>query len=1060
MPAISAFFNWLYRETGLQSVREYGNRDIYLILVTRFLRMFAYGGAALVLAIFLYTQAGVNWKQIGTFMTLTLLGDAAISYGLTIVADKIGRRRVLLVGSALMTLAGTVFAFSKNYYVLLFAAIFGVISPGAHEVGPFRAVEEGILAQLAPLEARTDIFAWFAVSSTLAMAWGLFVTGWITYAQKTYLKIDWKETYPAVFGMYAIIGIAKFLVTLLLSKNIEAKAAGQYSWAATTTSMAEVDEETANPASEQTRPLLNGDQRRSSTTKQTNIARTTSIRSGSSSSQTQPRPANNDSVFRRIRTSLSSPWKVSRSSLPILLRLSLLFGLNAFASGMLPLTVMSWYMKWRSRWFLEHRIGYALSLVWLAASISNLFSAAVARRLGLVKAMVCTHLPSAVFLALVPLGLVVSGWKLLLFFLLGDAVFGSMDQAPREAFVAAVFLPRERTQVLGTLNFVRTLGACMGPIVTGMIWTKERWWVPFELAAGLKICYDIGLLIMFLHTPLPEERRRVGLDIQGEPGGQAMGITAAEMDVNVLMDQLQSGESGLANPSDFDVSDDEDDDGDLGQYKPLVLIGYVGTALIVVSIIAFYYLTAYDPSKDPFRKNDSADASNGTSYHANPLDTCFLGLLRKSKQSIQSSKERTTSPPARSLQSRLEAACIKCVLSMSDLQIWAGISILASGFAQLKCGLSCYHWQLLTYVAWFSAVTHLACLTILRNYLYNRQGERLWRICGMLVVLVMLIVALIPTGNYDFQQFDGDSRPYPGEYAMCYFWQMSRDLDVVVPTVLSILILALGFASRVVRLHKTISVGIVTWLIYAFIWGCLRVVDAYHAIPQDRNTDWGFGQIVPVVLLAGPLLTVVEYFVPEESTSKPDILNADPPDPPSNQSRQSTMHVAESAQLTPPDRVRDDPDCDFYQHSAWYSCLIYFVCADIVLSCTVVLVLSRLEGSAGAQLYYILLPAYIWGVGPLGIFNWFLLLQLLCTVLFVLNGFMVETVEVGRGPGFSYDWRKRLGTILMGCNFLGLLALPVLYAVPSITIRNVYGILIWSYLGLYVVGGAFYRIFG
>jgi MFS family permease len=150
MASISAFIHWLNRETGLQSVREYGNRDIYLILVTRFLRMFAYGGAALVLAIFLYAQAGVSWKQTGTFMTLTLLGDAAISYSLTIVADKVGRRRVLLTGSLLMTLSGTVFAFSKNYYLLLFAAIFGVISPGAHEVGPFRAVEVGLTAPFGP----------------------------------------------------------------------------------------------------------------------------------------------------------------------------------------------------------------------------------------------------------------------------------------------------------------------------------------------------------------------------------------------------------------------------------------------------------------------------------------------------------------------------------------------------------------------------------------------------------------------------------------------------------------------------------------------------------------------------------------------------------------------------------------------------------------------------------------------------------------------------------------------------------------------------------------------
>lgn len=101
--------------------------------------MFAYGGAALVLAVFLWVDG--YGTQIGTFMTLTLLGDAAISYLLTIVADKLGRRRVLMAGSLLMVVSGTVFALTKNYYLLLLAAIVGVICPGAHEVGPFRALE-------------------------------------------------------------------------------------------------------------------------------------------------------------------------------------------------------------------------------------------------------------------------------------------------------------------------------------------------------------------------------------------------------------------------------------------------------------------------------------------------------------------------------------------------------------------------------------------------------------------------------------------------------------------------------------------------------------------------------------------------------------------------------------------------------------------------------------------------------------------------------------------------------------------------------------------------------
>lgn len=137
-----ASLEWLIHETGLYSLLSAGSRDTYLILASRFLRMFAYGGVALVLAVYLWTT-GVQWTEIGSFLSIALLGDAAISYFLTLKADSIGRRRVFLVGSSLMVFSGTVFAFSRNYWLLLFAAIVGVITPGAHEVGPFRAVQVG-----------------------------------------------------------------------------------------------------------------------------------------------------------------------------------------------------------------------------------------------------------------------------------------------------------------------------------------------------------------------------------------------------------------------------------------------------------------------------------------------------------------------------------------------------------------------------------------------------------------------------------------------------------------------------------------------------------------------------------------------------------------------------------------------------------------------------------------------------------------------------------------------------------------------------------------------------
>lgn len=156
----------------------------------------------------------------------------------------------------------------------------------------------------------------------------------------------------------------------------------------------------------------------------------------------------------------------------------------------------------------------------------------------------------------------------------------------------------------------------------------------------------------------------------------------------------------------------------------------------------------------------------------------------------------------------------QCVLTLSDLQILTGLSILISGYAQLHCGLSVYHWQILVYLTWFSSLTHLSCLTFLRNHLYNHPGERLWRLIGMGALVVMLIVALLPTGNYD-------SNSDPADYAICSFRQLGMNYEHAnysfsgIPEltygsmIVSVLLMGLGFVSRVVRLHRSLAIGLV-----------------------------------------------------------------------------------------------------------------------------------------------------------------------------------------------------------------------------------------------------------
>ena len=93
---------------------------------------------------------------------------------------------------------------------------------------------------------------------------------------------------------------------------------------------------------------------------------------------------------------------------------------------------------------------------------------------------------------------------------------------------------------------------------------------------------------------------------------------------------------------------------------------------------------------------------------------------------------------------------------MSDLQIVTGFAVLISGFAQLPCGLSTYYWLLIVQLAWFSSLTHLSCLTLLRHHLYARRTELTWRLLAMGAMALLLIIGLVSTGNY-YWTFDTDT---------------------------------------------------------------------------------------------------------------------------------------------------------------------------------------------------------------------------------------------------------------------------------------------------------------
>ena len=198
--------------------------DSWLLFATRFIRLFAYGALSVVLVLYL-VGLGLTESDTGIVLSATLLGDTLVSVYLTTQADRIGRRRILVIGAALMVSAGIVFAFTRQMWLLVVAGTIGVISPSGQEVGPFLPVEQAALSQVVPSRDRTEVFAWYALAGSLATALGALTAGLVTHAlQTTSVPATPVASYRVIVVGYSCMGIALALVASAVSPAVEVPA--------------------------------------------------------------------------------------------------------------------------------------------------------------------------------------------------------------------------------------------------------------------------------------------------------------------------------------------------------------------------------------------------------------------------------------------------------------------------------------------------------------------------------------------------------------------------------------------------------------------------------------------------------------------------------------------------------------------------------------------------------------------------------------------------------------------------------------------------------------------
>lgn len=187
----------------------------------------------------------------------------------------------------------------------------------------------------------------------------------------------------------------------------------------------------------------------------------------------------------------------------IVLKLAVLFAVDSFAGGFVVQGLIAY-------WF-HLRFGVditGLSAIFfgvnVGAALSFLAAPPLAQRIGLLNTMVFTHLPSNVLLILVP---VMPNAGLAITMLLSRSLLSQMDVPTRQSYTMAVVAPDERAAVAGITSVARSAAAAAAPVFAGATLALPALGLPFLIAGGMKIAYDLAILATFRRIRPPEERR-------------------------------------------------------------------------------------------------------------------------------------------------------------------------------------------------------------------------------------------------------------------------------------------------------------------------------------------------------------------------------------------------------------------------------------------------------------------------------------------------------------------------------------------------------------------------
>lgn len=391
------------------------------------IRGFGFGFASIIFVLYL-KFIGFNPFIIGLLLSVSSAGSFAANILVGKYADRVGRKRSLIVFALILLSSGLILLVTTNFYAIVVSFAVGGMNATGMSQGPYQAIEQAALAGTTDLQHRNSLYSAYNVISSLLSALGSLFVGAQSGIQ-AYLQLHTFDSYRLFFVVYVCLGFVLVVMYARLSSRIELKAQQQ----------------------------------------------------GRS-----PSPSSSKARF------ASRDFLVENSTI---IKLAGVLGLDAFSAGFLSNSLI---ILWLSAHFDVggQELAYVFFISSLAQTAAYLFTARIANRIGMVRTMVATQLPSNFLFFLFALS-PTSAFALATY--LVRSPFSQMDIPARQAYVVSVVPEEKRTPATAIIAVTRNGTQTLSPGLAAYFIEAGQYATPILIGVAMKFTYTILLYFGFRH---------------------------------------------------------------------------------------------------------------------------------------------------------------------------------------------------------------------------------------------------------------------------------------------------------------------------------------------------------------------------------------------------------------------------------------------------------------------------------------------------------------------------------------------------------------------------------